>query len=126
MTVARFPAIRSVLAAYRSTEAHITQEQITAAWAEYDELTRTQRSRIVSDQPTMPSEMDYDAKHELRYSYVDVYRMLSKVVPLPRIAHLEAEAQQRQAINEIIDGDLQAAIDAGRRGRYEGPETVDA
>ena len=34
----RLPAIRSVLAAYRSTETHITQEQITAAWAEYDAL----------------------------------------------------------------------------------------
>lgn len=30
------PAIRAVLGAYRSTEAHITEEQITAAWAEYE------------------------------------------------------------------------------------------
>jgi hypothetical protein len=29
------PAIKTVLAAYRSTEAHITEEQITAAWSEF-------------------------------------------------------------------------------------------
>jgi hypothetical protein len=32
----RHAAIRTVLAAYRSTSAHITEEQITAAWAEYE------------------------------------------------------------------------------------------
>lgn len=32
------PAIRSVLAAHRSTEAHVTEEQITAAWTEFDAL----------------------------------------------------------------------------------------
>lgn len=32
------PAIRSVLGAYRSSSAHVTEEQITAAWEEYDRL----------------------------------------------------------------------------------------
>lgn len=30
------PAIRAVLSAYRSTDAHITEAQIEAAWAEFD------------------------------------------------------------------------------------------
>jgi hypothetical protein len=32
----RLSAIRTVLAAYRSTEAHVTKAQIEAAWAEYE------------------------------------------------------------------------------------------
>lgn len=35
-----YPAIRTVLAAYRSTSAQITREQMEAAWAEYEELRR--------------------------------------------------------------------------------------
>jgi hypothetical protein len=34
----RLDAIRTVLSAYRSTEGHITEGEITAAWAEFDAL----------------------------------------------------------------------------------------
>lgn len=37
-TQSGFTAIRHILAAYRSTDAHITEEEITAAWAEFDAL----------------------------------------------------------------------------------------
>lgn len=37
-TQSNLAAIRHVLAAYRSTDAHITEADITAAWAEFDAL----------------------------------------------------------------------------------------
>lgn len=39
-----YPAIRSVLAAYRSTDAVITKDQITAAWGEYERACALQRA----------------------------------------------------------------------------------
>lgn len=37
---ADLPAIRAVLGAYRSTEGHITEAQITAAWTEHEHARR--------------------------------------------------------------------------------------
>jgi hypothetical protein len=43
---AALPAIRRVLAQYRSTQGHITEAEITAAWSEYDGLTQRSVTQI--------------------------------------------------------------------------------
>lgn len=55
-------AIRTVLAAYRSTAAEITEEQIEAAWAEYEEVVALQRAGLLPSPPDDLGEALADAR----------------------------------------------------------------
>jgi len=54
------PSIRSVLAAYRSTEARITEDQITAAWTEHERALR-----LIEAQARLIRLLDTGPLHEL-------------------------------------------------------------
>lgn len=49
------PAIKTVLAAYRSTDAHITEEQIQAAWEEF--------AAIAEEHPTLARRKKWPPGH---------------------------------------------------------------
>lgn len=51
------PAIRRVLATFRSSEAHVSEDELTAAWVEYDAL-----RQLLSDDPGADATSEADAR----------------------------------------------------------------
>lgn len=78
-----YPAIKAVLASYRSSGGHVTEAQVQAAWAEFDALSSretelSRRLQIAMDTLTVLADRDCDQR---RVSRLPEGRLCSKRWP---------------------------------------------